>query len=122
MEVILPRSTTLDTFGLIKYYFEVKPNLKYKDICTIINDHHGMSVTLRKLKEIFKKNGFNRKRNVDNATLEAIITNELGINYQDSFFVDCFCYFLVCFCIFIFGAAVGYPGTGAKLASGLLVS
>lgn len=74
----MPRNTQLNLFGFAKYYYEVKQKLKYKDILTILNEHHGFSVTLRQLKEIFRKNGFNRKRNVDHSTLEAIITNEIG--------------------------------------------
>ena len=78
MDVVLPSSSVIGLTELAGLYFHVKPKLKCRDICALINEFHGLPVTMRKLKEIFRKKGFSRRRNIDNATLSEVLLNELG--------------------------------------------
>ena len=80
MEVVLPKETgkNLSLVELVHYYHGVKPKLKYKDICRIINNHHGVALSGRKLKYICALENLNRKRNVTPSILKGIIANELG--------------------------------------------
>ena len=50
MDVFLPVSTELNIDELIKYYFQLRPKVKYIDVCNIINEHHHITLTLRQLK------------------------------------------------------------------------
>ena len=78
MDIVLPRNVSLNVFQLVEYYFQIKPKLKYKNICTIINEFHGLPLTMRQLKEIYRRKGYSRRRNVDDVTLHGILSNELG--------------------------------------------
>ena len=79
MDVILPENVNLTLHQLITYYVNLRPKFSYKDICVILNEHHGETVTVRQIKHFCKKNGWNRKRNVDDQTLEELVINELGM-------------------------------------------
>ena len=52
--------------------------MKYRSICTVLNQHHGVSILDRRRKYICKKQGRSRKRNVNNETLKDMVINELG--------------------------------------------
>ena len=78
MDFILPHNISLCDVDLVKHYFHIKPKLKHKEICTILNKHHQIPITPRQLKEMCRKNNLSRKRNVDDGTLNDIILNELG--------------------------------------------
>ena len=60
------------------YYHQVKPKLKYKDICRIITQQHGIPLSLRRLKEICRTKKVDRKRNVSDNELREIVSNELS--------------------------------------------
>ena len=51
-ELILDANIHLNLEELVSYYLQVKPMLKYKDICRIISQQHGIPLSLRRLKEI----------------------------------------------------------------------
>ena len=50
-ELILDANIHLNVEELVSYYHQVKPKLKYKDIC----QQHGIPLSLRRLKEIEKE-------------------------------------------------------------------
>ena len=82
----LNRNVSLD--DMVLCYFNIRPKLKYKHICNLINERHGVPLTMRRLLQICKKLGLNRQRTIDNGTLYSIISNELG-KYQ---FIQAFIY------------------------------
>ena len=82
----LNRNVSLD--DMVLCYFNIRPKLKYKHICNLINERHGATLTIKRLIQICKKLGFNRERNIDDGTLSSILSNELG-TYQ---FVYAFIY------------------------------
>ena len=63
---------------LVEYYHRKKPKIKYRSICTVLNQHYGVSISERRLKYICKKQGLSRIRNVNNETLNDMVINELG--------------------------------------------
>ena len=52
--------------------------MKYRGICTVSNQHHGVSISERRLKYLCKKQGISRKRNLNNETSKDSVINELG--------------------------------------------
>ena len=54
--------------GII-YDFNIRPTLKYKHICNLINEGHGVPLTMRCLSQLCKKLGLSRQRNTDDSTL-----------------------------------------------------
>ena len=71
-------SHSMNLLQLVEYYHRKKPKMKYRRICTVLNQHHGVSISERRLKYICKKQGLSRKRNVNNQTLKDMVINELG--------------------------------------------
>ena len=63
---------------MVLYYFNIRPKLKYKQRCNLINECHGVLLTMRRL---LQKLGLSRQRNIDDGTLYSILSNELG-KYQ----------------------------------------
>ena len=51
-ELILDANNHINLNELVSYYNQVKPKLKYKDICRIITQQHGIPLSLRRLKEM----------------------------------------------------------------------
>ena len=78
MDIFLPVSTEPDIDELVKYYFQVRSKFKYIDICSLINKHHRITLTLRQLKTKLKKLHLKRKRNISEEDLTDIISRELG--------------------------------------------
>ena len=78
MDNLLP-SRINDIEVLIRYYYQVNSVFTHCEICSIINNHHRLSVTVRQLKYLCKKLNFKKKNEsyVSNYDLEAIIANEL---------------------------------------------
>ena len=60
----LNRNVSLD--DMVLCYFNIRPKLKYKHICNLINERHGVPLTMRRLLQICKKLGLSRQRNIDN--------------------------------------------------------
>ena len=77
-ELILDANIHLNLEELISYYHQVKPKLEYKDICRIINQQHGIPLSLRRLKEMCRKKKIDRKRNISDNELREILSNELS--------------------------------------------
>ena len=48
--------------------FNIRPKLKYKHICNLINERHVVPLTMRRLLQICKKLGLRRQRNIDDGT------------------------------------------------------
>ena len=71
-------SYSMNLLHLVEYYHRKKPKMKYRRICTVLNQYHGVSISERRLKYIFTKKGLSRKRNVNNQTLKDMLINELG--------------------------------------------
>ena len=69
--------STLTLIELVRYYHNVRRKLKYKEICQLINEHHGLDMSLRKLRYILSKENLNRKRNVLEVNIKSMISNEL---------------------------------------------
>ena len=62
----LNRNVSLD--DMVLCYFNIRPKLKYKHICNLINERHGVPLTMRRLLQICKKLGLRRQRNIDDGT------------------------------------------------------
>ena len=77
METFLTHNCALGTVDLVRYYHSIRPKLKYKEIVTIINKHHGQHLTFRTFKRICEKESLNRRRNVSELLLCQVISNEL---------------------------------------------
>lgn len=77
MDALLKKGVNLTLEELIRYYHGVKPKLKYKDICTIINEHHEIDLTMRTLKEKLRKYCLTRVRNVSDNELRNMVSTEL---------------------------------------------
>ena len=54
--------------------------MKYRSICTVLNQHHGVNISERRLKYICKKQRLSLKRNVNNETLKDMVINKLGMS------------------------------------------
>ena len=78
METLLDPNIQLSIVELVKYYHKVQPKLKYHEIVSIINQHHGKYLTLRNLKNICASQSLTRKSNVTHEQLCEAIRNELG--------------------------------------------
>ena len=74
---LLGSSNTTNTDDLVRYYHGLKPKLKYNEIVTINNKHHGKHLTARTMKRICHRLDFSRCRNIDDGTLAQVISNEL---------------------------------------------
>ena len=70
-------SHSMNLLQLVEYYHRKNPKMKYKTICAVLNQHHGVSISERRLKYICKKQGLSRKRNVNSETLKDMVINEL---------------------------------------------
>ena len=72
----LNRNVSLD--DMVLCYFNIRPKLKYKHICNLINERHGVPLTMRRLLRTCKKIGLSRQRNIYDGTLYSILSNKLG--------------------------------------------
>ena len=79
MNTIISKDIQVPLKDLVQYYVNLRPRFTYKDICLILNEFHCKSISIRQLKYLCKKNNWNRKKNVDNGTLEEIVNNEIGM-------------------------------------------
>ena len=55
MDVILTSNSKLGEEQLIKYYCGANFNFTKKEVCTILNKNHGISITVRRIKYLCKK-------------------------------------------------------------------
>ena len=81
MNVIATLNRNISLENMVLCYFNIRPKLKYKHICNLINELHGVPLTMRRLLQICKKLGLSRQRNIDDGTLYSILSNELA-KYQ----------------------------------------
>ena len=70
-------SHSMTLLSLLEHYHIKKPKMKYKSICTFLNQHHRISISEKRLKYFCKKQGLSSKRNVNNETLKDTVINEL---------------------------------------------
>ena len=77
MDTMLNKNTCFPLIQLVKYYHGVRPKFKNKEICSIINNHHEISLSPRQLKELMRKNGLRRVRNINDSTLRDLIKLEM---------------------------------------------
>ena len=75
--MFLDTFTNLSVLELVKFYHSLKPNLKYKEICSIINKHHHRLITMNMVKRICKEENLSRRRNISDSDLKDVIVNEL---------------------------------------------
>ena len=92
----LNRNVSLDVMVLCD--FNIRPKLKYKLICNLINERHGVPLTMRCLSQLWKKLGLSRQRNTDDSTLCSLYFNELG-KYH---FMNAFIYVSIYCCAYTF--------------------
>ena len=78
MNVLATPNKNVSLDDMVLCYFNIRPKLKYKHICNLINERHGVPLTMRRLLQICKKLGLSRQRNIDDGTLYSILSNELG--------------------------------------------
>ena len=62
---------------LVKYYFNIKPVLKYKETVNIINRQHNRSLTFRTFKRICATEKLTRRNIVPTQDLQEMVRNEL---------------------------------------------
>ena len=62
----LNRNVSLD--DMVLCYFNIQPKLKYKHICNLINECHGVPLICKKL-------GLSRQRSIDDGTVNSVLSN-----------------------------------------------
>ena len=73
---ILPATCSCKNVNeLIRYYHATQ--FSYREICSLINSHHGLPLTIHRLKYICKKENLSRRTSITNADVEKMILNEL---------------------------------------------
>ena len=81
MDMLATLSRNVSVDDMVLCYFNMRPILKYKNIWNLINERHGVPLTMRRLLQICKKLGLSRQINIDDGSLYSILSNELG-KYQ----------------------------------------
>ena len=77
-ELLAPNAShSMILLQLVEYYYRKKLKMKYRSICTVLNQHI-VSISERRLKYICKNQGLSRIRNVNNETLKDMVINESG--------------------------------------------
>ena len=75
--MFLDTFTNLSVLELVKFYHSLKPKLKYKEICSTINEHYHRLITMDMVKRICKEENLSRRRNISDSDLKDVIVNEL---------------------------------------------
>ena len=73
MDVLATLNTIVSVDGMVLCYFNIRPKLKYKHIWNLINERHGVPLTMRRLLQICKKLGLSRQINIDDGTLYSMV-------------------------------------------------
>ena len=81
MNVLATLSKNVSVDDMVLCYFNIRPKLKSRHTCNLINERQGVSLTMKRLLQICKKIDLSRQRNIDDGTLYSILSNELG-KYQ----------------------------------------
>ena len=68
----------MNLLQLVGYYNRKKPKMKYKSVCTVLNQHHGVNISDRRFKYVCKKQGLSCKINVNSEILKDMVINQLG--------------------------------------------
>ena len=76
MNAILSEAVKTDLVTFIRHYLSITPKYIYKEMCNIINNHHKIPITVRKVKYICNKQKLQRTT-VDNNLLKECILNEI---------------------------------------------
>ena len=77
MNTLLDSNSSVPLKELVKYYFNIKPALKYKEIVSVINRQHNRSLTFRTFKRICATEKLTRRNFVSPPDLQELIRNEL---------------------------------------------
>ena len=77
MDLIQAKDLNLGEEELIKYYCSTANNFTKNEICSILNTHHGMSMTVRRMKYLCNKYGLQRRKHITDSVLEHMVANEL---------------------------------------------
>ena len=78
MNVIATLNRDISLDDMVLCYFNIRPKLRYKHICNLIDECHGVPLTMRRFLQICKKLGLSRQRNIDDGTLHTTLSSELG--------------------------------------------
>ena len=81
MDMLATLSRNVSVDDMVLCYFNMRPILKYKNIWNLINERHGVPLTMGRLLQICKKLGLSRQINIDDGSLYSILSIELG-KYQ----------------------------------------
>ena len=81
MDVLATLNRYVSVDDMVLCYFNIRSKLKYKHIWNLINECHGVPLTMRHFLQICKKLCVSRQRNIDDGTLYSVLSNELG-KYQ----------------------------------------
>ena len=77
MNTLLDSNSSVPLKELVKYYFNIKPVLKYKEIVSIINRQHNKSLTFRTFKRICATEKLTQRNFVSTQDLQELVRNEL---------------------------------------------
>ena len=77
MNTLLDSNSSVPLKELVKYYFNIKPVLKYKEIVSIINRQHNKSLTFRTFKRICVTEKLTQRNFVSTQKLQELVRNEL---------------------------------------------
>ena len=77
MDTLLDSNSSVTLKEIAKYYFNIKPALKYKEIVSVINRKHNRSLTFRTFKRICATEKLTRRNFVSTHDLQELIRNEL---------------------------------------------
>ena len=75
MNTLLDSNSPVPLKELVKYYFNMKPILKYKEIVSIINRQHNRSLTFRTFKRICATEKLKQRSFVSIHDLQELIRN-----------------------------------------------
>ena len=60
MNTILSEAVKTDLVTFIRHYLSITPRYTYKEVCNIINNHHKIPITVRKVKYTCNKGKLQR--------------------------------------------------------------
>ena len=77
MNTLLDSNSSVPLKELVKYYFNIRPVLNYKEIVSIINRQHNKSLTFRTFKRICVTEKLTQRNFVSTQKLQELVRNEL---------------------------------------------
>ena len=80
MNTLLDSNSSVPLKKLVKYYFNIKPVLKHKEIVSMINRQHNRSLAFHTFKRICAKEKLKQRNFVSTHDFQELIRNELCIS------------------------------------------